>query len=184
MGTASRQLNVEEHLYTLGVLVQANYGTRHELTIAGIPVGQKIPTSSVPSPSTTGQTSELGSIIVVVATDAPLLPHQLKRLARRVPMRMARLGSYGAHSSGDIFLAFSTANPSAARRGGRARDAQQRFDDASEGTVQGVEEAIINALVAAKTTTGARTAYALPHERLQELLTHLPGEGKHNPSLS
>ena len=180
IGTASRQVSVEERLYTLGVLVQANHGTRRELKIAGVPIGQELPASVVPTPGATSAPSqEMGSIIVIVATDAPLLPHQLKRLAKRVPMGMARLGSYGAHSSGDIFLAFSTANPNAARRSG-VRGLEMLSNDLMtplfEGTVQGVEEAIVNALVTAKTTTGVggRTASALPHERVQKLLRSSP----------
>jgi len=175
IGTSSRQVAIEDETYTLGILVQANHGTRQELRIAGVPVGQEIPTSIVPSPSMTGGTREMGSIIVLIATDAPLLPHQLKRLARRVPMGMARLGSHGGHYSGDIFLAFSTANPGAAKRSGVAQLAMLSNDLMTpffEATVQGVEEAILNALISAETTTGieGRVAYALPHQRLRELL--------------
>ena len=175
IGTASRQITIESKSYTVGVLVQANHGTRQELSIAGVPIGQEIPTSTVPSPSMTGEAKEMGSIIVIVATNAPLLPHQLKRLTRRVPMGLARLGSHGGHYSGDIFLAFSTANPGAAKRAGVAQLAMLSNDLMTplfEATVQGVEEAIVNALVAAETTTGIenRVAYALPHQRLQELL--------------
>ena len=115
IGTASRQLDEESGGYTVGVLVQANYGVRDALTIAGVPVGKEI-TDLMPS---SGKRSEdVGSIIVIVATDAPLLSHQLKRIARRVPMGLARVGSYASDSSGDIFIAFSTANEGAASRVG------------------------------------------------------------------
>lgn len=171
IGTSSRRLDEAGGGYTLGVLVQANYGTRESLTIAGAPVGREL-TDLMPEIRSTGDT---GSIIVVVATDAPLLPHQLERLARRVPMGLARVGSFASNGSGDIFIAFSTANPGAALRSGE-RQAVFLPNDALgplfQATVQATEEAIVNALVVARTMTGidGNTVHALPHERLREVL--------------
>ena len=171
-GTSSRKVGN----YTLGVLVQANFGGREQLLIAGIPVGREITLPQPPNVPAAAPTDREGSIIVVVATDAPLLPHQLKRLARRVPMGISRVGGTGANGSGDIFIAFSTANPGAAAGGNDAVDikmlpngAQSAFFTA---TIQAVEEAIINALVAAETMTGrnGQMAYALPHDQLKTIL--------------
>jgi len=171
-GTASRQIEESGERYTVGVLVQANYGVRENLTVAGVPVGREITdlVAEIHSPQ-----QEFGSIIVVVATDAPLLPHQLKRLARRVPMGIARVGGYGGNSSGDIFLAFSTANPGAAARTGMPTVQMLPNDRMSSlflATIEATEEAIVNALVAARTMSGinGNTKYALPHDRLQEVL--------------
>jgi D-aminopeptidase len=175
IGTASRKLDEEKGGYTVGVLVQANYGDRRNLTVAGVPVGREIPDLQPvyhleePSPGS-------GSIIAVVATDAPLLPHQLKRLARRVPLGIARVGGMGADSSGDIFIAFSTANPAAAHSR-KVTTLEMlpngRMTPLFEATVFATEEAIVNALVAAKTMVGAddNTVYALPHERLRQVLS-------------
>jgi L-aminopeptidase/D-esterase-like protein len=158
----------------VGVLVQANFGSRHQLTSAGIPMGQEF--KDIPSSYEGGVTlGESGSIIVIVATDAPLLPHQLKRLARRVPMGMARTGATGGNGSGDIFLAFSTANAGAAQRSGvqtletLANDA---MDGLFEATVQATEEAILNAMITATTMTGinGHTSYAIPHDRIKDSL--------------
>ncbi len=175
IGTASRQLAEKRGGYTVGALVQANHGSRAELTIAGAPVGREI-TDLLPQ-FHFGEAASLknGSIIVVVATDAPLLPHQLKRLARRVPMGIARVGGIGANTSGDIFIAFSTANPGAARRS-RLRQVDMlpndQLDPLLAATIQATEEAIINALLAAETMQGinGNTVYALPHERVQVAL--------------
>jgi L-aminopeptidase/D-esterase-like protein len=171
-GTASRRLADEDGGYTVGVLVQGNFGSRKDLTIAGVPVGQEI-TDLLPD--TSWKREEAGSIIVVVATDAPLLPHQLKRLARRVPLGMARTGGNGANGSGDIFITFSTANP-----GAFSRDATTTLDMMSndkmnpliEATAHATEEAIINAMVAAETMTGRddNVSFAIPHGRLKEAL--------------
>jgi D-aminopeptidase len=174
IGTASRRLEVEGAAYTVGVLVQANYGDRRHLTISGVSVGREI-ADLLPAVHSAGVSPGSGSIIVVVATDAPLLPHQLKRLARRVPLGIARLGGLGANSSGDIFIAFSTANPGAARRSGISRLEMLPNDQATplfEATVQATEEAIVNALVAAETMQGinGNTVYALPHDRLRQVL--------------
>jgi L-aminopeptidase/D-esterase-like protein len=172
IGTASRKLTEAEGAYTIGVLVQANYGVRETLTIAGIPVGKEI-TDLMPVDHPGSQ--ESGSIIVVVATDAPLLPHQLKRIARRVPMGIAKVGGYGGNGSGDIFLAFSTANPGAASHGvtkNLEMLSNERNSPLFLATVQATEEAIINAMVAAKTMTGinGNTRYSLPHDRLIEVI--------------
>jgi len=176
IGSASRTLPGG---YTLGVLVQANTGTRELLTIAGAPVGKELPANEpndAPPPPSRHDGGREGSIIVVVATDAPLLPHQLERLARRVPMGLARVGSTAANGSGDIFIAFSTANPGAAKAAGGPVDISMLpngdLDPFFLATIQATEESIVNALVAAKTMTGidGHTVYALPHERLRELL--------------
>ncbi len=170
IGTASRRLSANAGGYTVGVLVQANHGGRHTLSIAGVPVGREIPDLT---PARGGQGD--GSIIVVVATDAPLLPQQLKRLARRVPLGIARVGGLGTNGSGDIFIAFSTANEGA----DVGRDVTQvemlpnrRMNPLIEATVQATEEAIVNALVAGETITGinGNTVYALPHDRLRDVL--------------
>jgi len=167
-GTASRRLDAASGGYTIGVLVQANHGTRSLLRVAGAPVGQEL---SDPTPAA----AELGSIIIVVATDAPLLPHQLKRVARRATLGLARTGSISSNGSGDIFIAFSTANAGAAA----ARDTAQvsmisndRISAIFEATVQATEEAIINALVAAQTMTGVdgHRAEAIDHAKLREIL--------------
>ena len=182
IGTASRQLETGRGGYTVGVLVQANHGDRRNLAVAGVPVGREIPDlqpvsgnkDAGPSPI---QPAEMGgsSIIVVVATDAPLLPHQLKRLARRVPLGIARVGGMGANGSGDIFIAFSTANPGAAQREGISKVESLpngQMTPLFEATIFATEEAIINALVAAETMVGidGTTVYALPHDRLRQVL--------------
>ena len=166
-GTASRKLEEKVGGFTVGVLVQCNCGRRSQLTIAGVPVGREIPEKPA--------YGDEGSIIIVVATDAPLLPHQLKRLVRRASMGLARTGSTSGNGSGDIFIAFSTANRGAAKPSGM-RDLKMvpndRMNPLFEATVQATEEAIVNALVAAQTMTGAdnHTAIALPHDRLREVL--------------
>lgn len=174
IGTASSVLDGKSGSYTVGILVQANYGDRRNLTVAGVPVGREI-TDLQPVVHSGESGSGGGSIIVVVATDAPLLPHQLKRLARRVPLGVARAGGMGANSSGDIFIAFSTANSGAARRTGISKLEMlpnDRMTPLFEATVLATEEAIINALVAAETMSGVNgnTVYALPHDRLKHVL--------------
>ena len=169
VGTSSRKLS---NGYTVGVLVQANYGSRNTLTIAGVPVGQEIQ-DLVPTRGLHNE--ESGSIIVTVATDAPLMPHQLKRLARRVPMGIAKVGGYASNGSGDIFIAFSTANEDAFNREVNPQLEMLPNDQMSSlflATVQAVEEAIVNSMVAAETMEGinGNTVYALPHDRLQALL--------------
>jgi L-aminopeptidase/D-esterase-like protein len=168
IGTASRKT---ANGYTVGVLVQANYGSREQLTIAGVPIGREI-TDLLPERR---WNTDMGSIIVVVATDAPLLPHQLKRIARRVPLGIGRLGGIGGNSSGDIFIAFSTANSGVAARSGLQTVSMLPNDEINPlfaATVQATEEAILNTLVAAETMTGINgfTVHALPHERVREVL--------------
>jgi L-aminopeptidase/D-esterase-like protein len=168
IGTASRKLTEKQGGYTLGVLVQANFGLRHQLRIAGVNVGEEITEG-------TFRPRETGSIIVVLATDAPLLPHQLKRLARRVSMGLARVGSVAGNSSGDIFVAFSTANAGAASDKGAVQLTMlpnEKMNPLFDATVQATEEAIINALVAAETMVGRddHKVIALPHDKLKEVL--------------
>jgi L-aminopeptidase/D-esterase-like protein len=182
IGTASRVVEIDGQAYTLGVLVQANYGDREDLTVAGVPVGREIP-DLMPEPGRMDWGPGEGSILVMVATDAPLLPHQLKRLARRVPLGIAHMGGYGANTSGDLFLAFSTANLGGARSAGLS---QVRFlpngqmNPLLQATIQATEESITNALVAAETMRGANGAqvYALPHDRLVEILRKYNRLGK------
>lgn len=179
-GTSSRVLAKAEGGYTVGVLVQCNCGTRRLLTIAGVPVGREIPMEAASGPhsdSTPGSEArgDVGSIIVVVATDAPLLPHQLKRVARRASLGLARTGSISGNGSGDLFIAFSTANPNADDGPGPNRVetvANERISPLFEATVQATEEAIVNAMVAARTMTGidGHTVEALPHEELRRVL--------------
>ncbi|MEM6766715.1 MAG: P1 family peptidase [Bacteroidota bacterium] len=177
-GTSSRVLKLEDTSYTLGALVQANFGAKRNLTIAGVPVGQELMDTlnyelKVP-PQSSRQEGD-GSIIVIVATDAPLLPHQLKRIAQRIPLGIGIVGGRGSNGSGDIFLAFSTANENAFNREETTTVetiANDQINPIFEATVQAVEEAIINAMVAAETMEGinGNKAYALPHELLQEVL--------------
>jgi len=182
-GTASRVLAPQLGGYTVGILVQCNCGRRPQLTIAGVPVGKEIP-DAVPyagrdAPPGSEATGDLGSIIIVVATDAPLLPHQLKRLARRASLGLARTGSTSGNGSGDIFLAFSTANP------GADQDPQsnagtvsvqtvsnERISPLFTATVEATEEAIVNAMVGAETMVGrdGNRVIALPHAELQAVL--------------
>src|SRR5579862_511025 len=175
IGTSSRKLGA----YTVGVLVQCNCGRRAQLRIGGAPVGQEI-ADSVPYASNFRHAGEdVGSIIIIVATDAPLLPHQMKRLARRASLGLARTGSTSGNGSGDIFIAFSTANPDAGRTSGQVNVTMVPNDEMNplfEATAQATEEAIVNAMVGAETMTGfqGHTVIALPHDRLREVL------GKYN----
>src|SRR6185369_9798671 len=172
-GTASRLVPVAAaadpaRSYTVGVLVQANCGRRAQLTIAGVPVGKKIPGSVYPK--------DTGSIIIVVAIDAPLLPGQLKRLARRASLGLARTGSVSGNGSGDLFIAFSTANPGAANPEKPTQTVltvpNDRMDPIFDATVEAVEEAIVNALVDNQTMVGQddHRVEALPHDKLHALL--------------
>jgi len=185
IGTASRRLSADRGGYTIGVLVQCNYGSRARLSIAGVPIGQEIPDllpcfDSLPglARSDGGRrcaNAEQGSIIIVVATDAPLLPHQLKRIAKRAALGVGRLGGTGGNSSGDIFVAFSTANPGAAKPDANVSVTMlpnERITPLFEATIQATEEAIVNAMVAAETMTGVNgmRVYALPHDRLRAAL--------------
>jgi L-aminopeptidase/D-esterase-like protein len=168
IGNSSRVLDAKDGGYTVGVLVQCNYGSRSELRIAGVPVGREIPEHTM-------FTNDTGSIIVVVATDAPLIPTQLKRLAKRVSLGLGRNGSYSGDGSGDIFIAFSTANPGAASPKGLrplTMLPNDSLDPVFLATVQATEEAVVNAMIAAETMTGVnnRTVIALPHDRLRQVL--------------
>lgn len=174
VGTSSRRIIMDGGLqYTVGVYVQANYGKREHLTIAGVPVGRELVDQMPEYYKHTRQ--ETGSIIVIVATDAPLLPHQLKRLAARVPIGLSKVGGHGANSSGDIFLAFSTANQNAFSRTGSEQVimlSNDLINGLFDGVVFATEEAIINAMIAADTMTGINdeTVYRLPHQELQAIL--------------
>ena len=178
IGTASRVVDASSTRYTIGVLVQANYGVRDTLRIAGVPVGQHLRNDRIyTDPKLTGGAApgDTGSIIIVVATDAPLLPHQLKRIARRASLGLGRMGSYAGNGSGDIFLAFSTANVAAAA--GKPLNTAQfigndHLDALFEATVQATEEAIVNAMVAARDMQGdgGHYAKAIDHDALVRLL--------------
>jgi L-aminopeptidase/D-esterase-like protein len=175
-GTSSRRVRVKGVAdYTVGVLVQSNFGRRWQLQVAGIPVGREWP-EDAPFTREAGPNNELGSIIVVVATDAPLLPTQLKRIARRAMMGIARTGGMAGNGSGDIFVAFSTANTAAANATAGLQQAgflpNDQLDGLFEATVLATEEAIINAMVAARTMTGidGNRLVAIDHARLQEML--------------
>ena len=172
-GTASRTIRMKDHsgaaqTFIVGVFVQANFGRRSQLTIAGVPVGREIPGSVYPR--------EAGSCIAVVATDAPLLPYQLKRLARRVSLGLARTGGVSGDGSGDLFIAFSTANPGSADPAPLTHTVttipNSRLDPIFAATVEATEEAILNALVENQSMTGrdGHVVEALPHQRVRELL--------------
>ena len=172
-GTASRTLDRAAGAYTVGVLVQANHGRRAELRVAGVPVGAEIPVAA-PRGGLEPDV-ELGSIIIVIATDAPLLPHQLERIARRASLGLARTGATSGNGSGDIFIAFSTANAKAAQTSDVASVqmlSNDRISALFSATVQATEEAIVNALVAGESmkTPDGRVVPALPHETLKMLL--------------
>jgi len=174
IGTSSRRFEIKGASYTVGVLVQCNYGVRPNLRIAGVPVGREIPESAAYSSASFGEVDR-GSIIVVVATDAPLISHQLKRLARRVSLGLGRNGSISGNGSGDIFIAFSTANSGAAAAD-HLVELKMLPNDLIEqvfaSTVQATEEAVINAMLAAETMTGIENhrVIALPHDKLREVL--------------
>jgi D-aminopeptidase len=187
IGTASRVLPVDDGGWTVGVLVQANYGVREDLRVDGVPVGAAIPVSDVPSPfrdrpHATPGAAGAGSIIIVVATDAPLLPHQCRRLAQRAGLGLARAGGYGRNSSGDMFVAFATGNRglpdmSDVDRGGASTlavrmVADDRVNGLFQGAVDAAEEAIVNALLAAGTMSGANgtTAHGLEAERVTRIM--------------
>ena len=177
-GTSSRVVKIKDSAYTVGVLVQANFGRKSSLTIAGVPVGKELKdtlNNELKLPPASYRQEGDGSIIVVVATDAPLLPHQLKRIAARVPLGIGIVGGRGTNGSGDIFIAFSTANQSAFQRNDFTRVVElpnDLIDPLFEATVQAVEEAIINAMVAAETMEGinGNKSYALPHKLTIEIL--------------
>ena len=189
-GTASQTVSLGGQQYTLGVLVQCNYGARSQLRIAGVPVGREMsepsrcwdhPTADVPdwgirrcNEAINNEDDDRGSIIIVVATDAPVLPHQLKRIVKRASLGVGKMGGIGGNSSGDIFIAFSTANPGASEVDLQEvtmlpNEAMNRL---FQGTVWAVEEAIVNAMLAAETMTGVNylRVPAIPHDRLLEVL--------------
>jgi D-aminopeptidase len=187
IGTASRMLPQDAGGYTVGVLVQCNYGRRSELRVGGVPVGEEIadltPCISIDNPQSAStrrrctradamsDDAGAGSIIIVVATDAPLLPHQLQRIATRASLGVGRMGGKGENSSGDIFVAFSTANPGTGAQKATSRVEMlpnDRINPLFYATVQATEEAILNAMLAAETMTGADglRVFALPHDRL------------------
>ena len=190
IGTASRRIEGKEGGFIVGVLVQCNFGLRRQLRIAGVPVGQEVsepmPCYDTSRPLAPDQAAmrcpagrlsdrERGSIIVIVATNAPLLPHQLRRVARRAALGVGRMGGIAGAGSGDLFLAFSTTSPGTADSVGVTSVSMlqdERIDPIYEATVQATEEAIINALLAAKTMTGADDLRvpALPHDRLRAVL--------------
>ena len=175
-GSSSRIVKIKDSTYTVGVLVQSNFGGKKNFTVAGVPVGQELKDTlnyefKAPPSYQPGD----GSIIVVVATDAPLLPHQLKRIAARVPIGVGKVGGRGENGSGDIFIAFSTANPTAFQRASLTKVDELPNDLINplfEATVQATEEAIINAMAAAETMEGinGNKAYALPHKKVIEIL--------------
>ena len=189
IGTASRRVDARAGGWTVGVLVQCNYGARRELRVAGVPVGEEIfdllsciastdrtirptvPRCDAPASGPRDEDNGAGSIIIVIATDAPLLPHQLKRVVTRAALGVGRMGGKGENSSGDIFIAFSTANPRTAGDTGIVQTSMvpnARINPLFYATVQATEEAILNAMLAAETMTGADDlrVYALPHDRL------------------
>ncbi|PWI46838.1 aminopeptidase [Candidatus Heimdallarchaeota archaeon B3_Heim] len=176
VGTSSRRVGN----CTIGIYVQANYGVREHLTIAGVPAGKELtknkPKISLSKGQTSLQSEESGSIIAVIATDAPLLPYQLKRMVKRVPAGLARVGGYGGHTSGDIFLAFSTANIISDSSGNLINTVKSLVDNQLspffKAIIEATEEAIINALVNAETMTGINDniVYALPHDELLTIL--------------
>ena len=181
IGTASRVVKIGGATYHVGVLVQCNYGIRSQLRVAGAPVGKEIQDGAdrkqfeETAQGNSTPVRDIGSIIIVVATDVPLVGQQLKRLARRAALGLGRNGSFSGDGSGDIFIAFSTANPGAGKPTGLhsiSMLANDELDPVFLATVQSTEEAIINALVAAETMTGIndKTVIALPHDRLREVL--------------
>ena len=176
-GTSSRKLPENLGGWTVGALAQTNFGRRFQLTIAGVPVGQHLKDNTIWTSGENPFKQDDGSLIVILATDAPLLPHQLKRLAKRAALGMARTGSLGGNGSGDIFLAFSTANPHAALGGKQGVASIQALsnnfiDPLLMASVYATEEAIINSMIAAEDMTGYKgvSAKALPHQKLQEIL--------------
>jgi len=180
IGTSSRVLDAKDGGYTIGVIVQCNYGRRTELRIAGVPIGKEIPEQRAYEPDETSSLQppadkDTGSIIIVIATDAPLIPTQLKRLARRASLGLGRDGSYSGDGSGDIFIAFSTANSGMAKPKG-IHELRMLPNDSLDplflATVQATEEAVVNAMIAADTMTGinGHTVIALPHDKLREVL--------------
>ncbi len=174
IGTASRLVEHDDGDFTIGVLVQANYGLRDTLRIAGVPVGQHLQGDRAYA-AMPGGAREMGSIIIVVATDAPVLPHQLERIVKRASLGLARVGGIASNGSGDIFVAFTTANEAALQSGPAMSVRMIANDNISslfQATVEATEEAIINAMIAGRTMTGNRgnTAHAIDHDALKKVL--------------
>jgi len=176
-GTSSRKLPEKLGGWTVGAFAQTNFGRRYQFTVAGVPVGQHLKDDTIWTNGENPFKQDDGSLIIIIATDAPLLPHQLKRLAKRASLGMARTGSLGGNGSGDIFLAFSTANPNAAHGGEKGLASIQAIsnnfiDPLLMASAYATEEAIINSMVAADDMTGHQGvgAKALPHEGLKEIL--------------
>ena len=178
IGTSSRKVKINNKTYTLGAIVQSNFGSKRNLTISGVPIGKELKDTLnlvFNAPPANKRQEGDGSIIVIVATDAPLFPHQLKRIAHRIPLGIGAVGGRGSNGSGDIFLAFSTANSKAFNRknsGSVKTFPNDKISPLFEATVQVVEESIINAMIAAETMEGINNnkAYALPHGKLMEIL--------------
>jgi D-aminopeptidase len=173
IGTSSRIVRIEREHYTVGVLVQSNYGARRLLRVDGVPVGKEIPPEKIPLPGTPQE--DEGSIIIIIGTDAPLIPIQLKQVARRGTVGLARVGSVGAHTSGDIFLAFSTGNDLLAHVADLIPLKMLPNEHMTlffEAVAEATEEAILNSLTAAETMKGfqGRVAYALPLDELQRIM--------------
>jgi len=171
-GTASRIIRIDTAEYTVGVFMQANFGGRNDLLIAGIPVGREIKGFS---PSLNESKKKDGSVIIIIATDAPLLPSQLKLVAKRAALGVARTGSFAHNGSGDIFLAFSTSSPAQNAKGTHENWnvlTKMALDRVFKATVEATEEAIINALIGAETMTGknGNTFYAIPHDQVKTIL--------------
>jgi D-aminopeptidase len=166
-GSASRLVEIDGETFTLGVFVQSNFGRRQDFTVMGVPVGSHILHDQL-------RRKDQGSIIAIIATDAPLQPHQLKRLARRVPMGMARTGTIGTNSSGDIFLAFSTANENGFVGVRRSADyiSNTAIDGLFRGVVEATEEAILDSMICNETMVGrsGNTSIALPHDQLMDVM--------------
>jgi len=174
IGTASRIVNTLGGNYTVGVLVQANYGMRDNLSISGVPVGRHMREHRVYS-ETDPQASESGSIIIVVATDAPVLPHQLKRMAKRASLGLGRMGSIAGNGSGDIFISFGTGNPAGQTGLQQVKMlGNEHMDPLFGAVVQASEEAIVNAMIAAEDMVGEGGHYAkaIPHDQLKYWLEH------------
>ncbi len=167
-GTASRLVEIEGEVFTVGLFVQSNFGRRQDFTVLGVPVGQHVLQDQL-------RGKEQGSVIAIVATDAPLQPHQLKRLARRVPVGLARTGTIGSNSSGDIFLAFSTANETSHTRARRSGDylANSAIDGLFRAVVEATEEAVLDSMICNETMVGrgGNTSIALPVEQMMAIMT-------------
>jgi L-aminopeptidase/D-esterase-like protein len=180
IGTSSRVIKYEQGTYTIGILVQANHGSRSQLTISGVPVGRELKDTLLPKfEEMTGSIgvnmqNETGSIIIVLATDAPLIPDQLKRLAQRIPLGLTRTGAIGGNGSGDIFIAFSTANKNAfsSKEEKVVTMPNEQMNALFTATIDATEEAIINALFAGKTMTGinGNTMFGLPAQKVVDVM--------------